>query len=320
MKSFLFLFALILFLGCLQQPVAQEPPTQNVSDNATENVTEQNETEVPPANETEETEPEAEEDVQTEEEEPEEMDEPEETEDEEQELPEQPEEQEEPEQTDLKSEDVSFYSYGWEIHATVYENINKNPSKAVFLLPMLGETRESYPQSFITRLHDEFPELMIMAIDSRGHGESTNLGTWEDFDMAQFKDMQNDVISGMAYVESTYPTVKEYYVIGASIGSTSAILAGARDRDIVKIAMISPGMEYKEVNIEDAAEDYQRPLLLVAAIDDYYSLTSTTDINSLSSSQVTKKLYSGSAHGTDLFEATKDEDEPLEDVIVDFLK
>lgn len=230
--------------------------------------------------------------------------------------------QPEPEpQTALKSEEISYISHGWNIGGTMYPAKNKaNPTKSIILLHALGETRDSYPVSFIEKLHDGVPEAVIIAIDMRGHGESTDPKSWEQFSDFEFKGMQNDVTDAAIYVNDRYPTVDEHYVVGASIGSTAAILAGARETDIVKVAMISPGMEYRGISIESAADDYLRPLLLVASSGDTYSEESIGEIESLSSSLITKKIYSGSAHGTDLFAATANDAEPLDDVIIKFLK
>ncbi|MBD3210191.1 hypothetical protein GF318_02310 [Candidatus Micrarchaeota archaeon] len=233
---------------------------------------------------------------------------------EEQEVPEEPE-------TTLESEEIAYSSSGWEIHATLYPAENKNnPTRIVFLLPMLGEDRSSYPPDFIEELHDEIPEAIVLAVDTRGHGESTNLKSWEDMNSFEFKAMQNDVIDGIRYLEDRYPTADEYYVVGASIGSTAAILAGARERGITKVAMLSPGMEYKDVSIESAVDEYQRPLLLVAGSQDAYSVEAIDDIGELSSSDITRKIYQGQEHGTGLFQATENEPEPLDSLIVDFLK
>ncbi len=219
---------------------------------------------------------------------------------------------------ELKSKEITYAAFSWEIHGTLYPNAN--PTKVIILVPMLDHTRESYPQSFIKRLHDEIPDAMVLAIDPRGHGESTNLGTWEDFETADFKDMSNDILESKKYFMKNYPTVKEYYVVGASIGSTSAMLAGWRDNDVTKIAMLSPGMEYQDVSLDRAVDDYIHDLFIAAASGDSYSASSASQIKSASSSHVTLKIYPGSAHGTALFDATKEDSEPLEDALVKFLK
>ncbi|MBU0532860.1 alpha/beta fold hydrolase [Candidatus Micrarchaeota archaeon] len=296
MKLFYFLALFILFFGCMQfsEPTPEEPLVPS-NENISENVTEE---QSPPENLTEEEPPPI---IETE-------------------LPpEEPSAQPEEEPT-LESEDIVYTSFGWDVHATFYPSANTDPTKVVLLMPGLGQVRGSYPQNFITLIHEEMPELAILAIDPRGHGESTALGVWENFTSAEFKDMRQDVLDGMEYLGDHYPTIDSYYVVGASMGSTAAILAGAMENDIIKIAMISPGMEYQGVDIERAADDYMKPLLLVASAQDSYSVSAISEIDSLSSSGITKKIYSGSAHGTDLFEATENETESLSDLILNFLK
>ena len=225
-----------------------------------------------------------------------------------------------PEATSLKSEEISYKSIGWNIYATLYPAQSGSPDKAIILMPMLGKTRDSYPISFIERLHDEIPGAVVLTVDSRGHGKSTNLGSYSDFDSYTFRDMQSDILDAMPHLVSKYPSIKQYYVVGASIGSTAAIMAGARDSNIAKIVMLSPGIEYQGVNIERAVDDYRFELLLVASSGDSYSVSSINEIESASSSQITKKIYSGSAHGTDMFGATENDAEPLTGVIMQFLK
>lgn len=230
--------------------------------------------------------------------------------------PEAPPEAAPPPASALESEEVSYNSFGWEIHGTLYEAKNeKNPTKAVMLVPMMGETRESYPQSFIERVHDEMPEATVLAIDARGHGESDNLGTYDQFDLEQWKGMSSDIVNVKRFLAKDHPTVKEYYVVGASIGSTAAILAGKQENDITKIAMLSPGMEYKDIDIERAVDDYVHPLFVAATAGDSYSANSATMIESMTSAKTTLKIYQGSSHGTGMF----DETSLLSDLMV-FLK
>jgi len=220
--------------------------------------------------------------------------------------------------TGLESREISYKAGAWVIYGTLYESQSKVPSKVVVLLPALGKTRDSYPASFINGLHNNMPDAIIVALDMRGHGKSTNLGTYSSFDTAQFKDMKGDVIALKPYLDSTYPNLHSVYLVGASLGSTAAILAGAQDRYINKVVMISPGMEYPGVNITTAAQDYMTPLLLIASSGDSYSAQSLDSIVELKSSpQVETKLYPGSAHGTDLFDATNG---AMADLVIQFLK
>jgi pimeloyl-ACP methyl ester carboxylesterase len=224
--------------------------------------------------------------------------------------------------TSLKSKEISYMSGAWKIYGTLYESAQKTPTKAIVLVPMLGSTRESYPMSFIEKLHDAFPDAIVVAIDPRGHGKSNNAGTWNTFDMAAFKDMKTDILTlRTKYVELNYPDVHSFYVVGASQGSTSALMAGAQDKTITKVVMISPGMEYRGVDITDAAIDYLKPLMVVSSSGDGYSAEAVSQIRSLSNRpELVVQSYKGTAHGTELFAETEGTSEPLEDMIVEFLK
>lgn len=186
------------------------------------------------------------------------------------------------------------------------------------LLPGIGQTRDSYPLSFISKLHENFPEAIVIAIDMRGHGESTNFGTWQSFDTATFKDMKTDVIAVQTYLASDYPAIKQYYIVGASIGSSAAMLASAQNTKIVKIAMLSPGVSYQGVDISDEVKDYILKLFIAASGGDAASATAIYDM--CPSLHKTLKIYDGSAHGTDLFAATENGPEPLSDALVEFFK
>ncbi|MFH0737357.1 MAG: alpha/beta fold hydrolase [Candidatus Micrarchaeota archaeon] len=223
--------------------------------------------------------------------------------------------------TSLKNREISYSSGAWKIYGTLYDSVDKTPKRAIFLIPMLGEARDSYPISFIEKLHDGFPDSLVVAIDPRGHGKSTNLGTWDDFDTAMFKDMKTDILSLRKYLQPAYPNVETFYAVGASMGSSSAIMAGAQEKTINKLVMISPGIEYQGVDITAGAEDYVHPILMVASTGDDYSESSISQIKTISGRpELETKLYPGTAHGTDLFADTADSSAPLEDVIVEFLK
>lgn len=224
-------------------------------------------------------------------------------------------------QPSIPSSEISYSSGAWKIYGTLYPSVNKVPTRAIVLLPELGKARDSYPASFIESLHAKFPESIIIAIDMRGHGKSVNLGTYTSFDMAQFKDMKTDVLSVKGYVEPNYPNIESYYVIGASMGSTAAILAGAQESKIHKVVMISPGMEYQGVSIERACEDYPHDVLAVSSSGDSYSVQSANEMVSIrGTSHTIVKTYVGTSHGTDMFEDTADAQVPLSAAITEFLQ
>jgi len=222
--------------------------------------------------------------------------------------------------TSISSRDVSYKSGAWVIRGTLYGSTSKSPSRAVLLLPALGKTRESYPVSFIESLHEQMPDAVVLALDLRGHGESTNLGTYDNFDDSAFKEMKLDVLSAKPFLQKEYPSMKEFYVVGASIGSSVAIIASEQEKTFNKVVMISPGIEYRGLGIEDAAMDYPFDVLAAASTGDAYSVSSANTIKSIRSSRTIVKAYPGSAHGTDMFSSTEGGSDPLSAAIVEFLE
>lgn len=221
----------------------------------------------------------------------------------------------------LNSSEISYVSETWTIYGTFYPSKNSAPTRAVILAHKLGSDRSEWPDEIIQRIHDELPNAAIIAIDMRGHGKSTNMGSYTGFDTATYKDMKTDILSVNKYLNPKYPTIKELYVVGSSFGSTAAILAAQQDRSITKVAMISPGMKYHDVDISKAIEAYPQPLLVAAAGNDAYSVQALHNINGLANpNQLTSKVYIASAHGAALFEETKTDEEPLEEMLVKFLK
>lgn len=221
----------------------------------------------------------------------------------------------------LQSQEIEYRSGAWTIHGTLYPSKSKPPTKVIMLLPSLGNARDSYPPSFIYALHENIPDAIVLAIDMRGHGESINMGTWQSFDTAAFREMKMDVISAQDYFGPNHPTVVHYYVVGSSIGSSAAMVASKQNTKIVKLAMLSPGMSYRGVDITDATEDYEGKLFLTAATGDAYSATAVSQISSLCPSiHQTVQVYGGSAHGTDLFAATETDAQPLSELLVAFFR
>ena len=223
---------------------------------------------------------------------------------------------------ELEQKEMKFDAKdGWDIYGTVYYTDTKQPSTLIILVPMLGADRTSYDE-LIVPLHEEIPYADIIAIDARGHGKSTNLGEYADFQTGDFRAMKNDLDAVVTYYTVTRPSIDTYYLVGASAGS-SGCLAYAEEHDAVsKVVMISPGMEYQGFDITEYAEEYLHELYLMAGEDDSYSATSANTIYSISPSDTKeKKIYDGiEAHGTELFSATESYPDSAVDVIVKWVK
>lgn len=221
----------------------------------------------------------------------------------------------------LSQEDITYRtSDSWDIEGTLYHAQNERPSKMIILVHMLGGDRSDF-DGVIVSLHQYFPDADVFALDLRGHGESTNKKTWENFESSDFRSMKKDVLESFEEFEILRPDVEDYYLVGASIGSSVAIEAAVEDSRIRKVVMISPGTEYHGIDISESGSNYQRKLCIAVAHDDEYSYVSAQELyeNSPSDSKVLKK-YSGSAHGTELFSETKDSESPLIEDLTNWLK
>lgn len=210
----------------------------------------------------------------------------------------------------------------WEIHGTIYFADRDSPSTAIILLHEAGGDRSSF-DSFVPALHEQMPDADIFVMDARGHGESTNLRTWDTFVSGDFKAMKNDVGAAKTYLQVKRPTLKTFYLVGASIGSTTAINYAAGDVDMKKVVMLSPGMEYKGVDISESAERYTRSLYVAASFGDEYSRNSAETLSGISrSGEKEVKIYydAGDAHGLELFAATENSDDPMMEQVISWLK
>ncbi len=222
----------------------------------------------------------------------------------------------------IKSQEFNFYSGGWHIYGTEYPSSGNSPTKAVILLHDVGQNRSAYPYYVIKKIHDSMPDAVVVAIDMQGNGQSTNVGTWDSFDTDAYRAMKTDVVDlGTKYIAPTHPSVKSYYLVGAGFGSTVALLAANQEHRVNKVAMLSPGMDYKSVSISDAIPEYSQEMFLVSTTGDGYSAQSVGQISSIANElQVTKASYDGSAHGTAMFDATESTNDKLSDDLLAFLK
>lgn len=227
----------------------------------------------------------------------------------------------EPTQTQpSSSSEVSFISDGWQIYGDLHQS-STTPTKVIVLSHMYSHNRSDYPSSFIAKLQQQIPDAVVMAIDLRGHGKSTNKGHDIDLSTDDIANMKNDVVAAKNFAKSRYPSINRGYVVGASIGSTASILAAASDRDFTKAALLSPAFGYRDVNTRPSLESFSGKLLLVSSNNDdpdsRYSVDEMSSVAGASSKQI--KMYQ-EGHGSEIFGLEGSERPLLDDLIVDFLK
>lgn len=215
---------------------------------------------------------------------------------------------------------VKFESAGKvEIVGTFYGS-PKASSPAVLLLHQWNSDRKSYDE-FARRLQAK--GFGALAIDGRGFGESvktTDGGavTTERGDET-VKGMKADVDNAVQFLaKQKNVDAARIGIVGASYGSSLAMIYGAENRAVKAVALLSPGLNYfGNLPIEAALKNYgDRHLLLVAAEDDQNSAETVRKLKeSAASEKYETQIYARGGHGTGLFSANVG----LEDLLEKFL-
>ncbi len=183
-------------------------------------------------------------------------------------------------------EDVTLTTEdGITIKGTLY---NSESSKGVILLHMLNKDRSSWDR-FAAELQAKYK---VVAIDLRGHGDSDL--DWKTFTDDDFSRMVMDVKATAEYLG-----VKDIAVVGASIGANVA-LRYAADEPVSTLVLLSPGLDYRGVETEDAAGRYANPVLIAVSENDAYAYESSLKLYGRFSGKKELKILKGRAHGTDM--------------------
>lgn len=174
----------------------------------------------------------------------------------------------------------------------------------IVALHMLRKNRKTYDAIARTWVGEGFT---VLAIDSRGHGESTKENTIAKVspdDERMYVNAWKDVEAAVTYLEKRFPgAAKNTSILGASIGANHAYRYAAKDPGIQCLVLLSPGINYHNAMTEDAAKEYAGPVLLISSEGDQ-TRKGPIWVKQLASlaPNSTEHIYNGSAeHGSDLF-------------------
>ena len=105
-------------------------------------------------------------------------------------------------------------------------------------------------------------------------------------------------------------------LVGASIGANMALIAGANEKGVRTVVLLSPGLDYAGVTTEAAMEAYgDRPVLIAASQEDTYSADSSRKLEKIAIGDVKLVMHQDAGHGTFMLQAEPD----LTQKIVDWL-
>ncbi len=197
------------------------------------------------------------------------------------------------------------------IAADYYARASK---KGVVLLHMLGRTKSDW-RDFASSLHSH--GFAVLAIDLRGHGESTRASdgrtlAWPDFNENDFRNMVFDVAAAKKFfVEQGVDSIA---FVGASIGANVALNAAAQDASVRAVALLSPGLNYRGVTTKQAMRDYveskTRPVFIAASEDDSASAAASRELCEIArataggaagASACELVVFKNAGHGTNMF-------------------
>ncbi|MFZ1731733.1 MAG: alpha/beta fold hydrolase [Bacteroidota bacterium] len=158
--------------------------------------------------------------------------------------------------------------------------------------------------------------ITVLAIDMRGYGGSTKSSDGKS--IRPDRRAGADIQAAMLFLRAQ-PSVDaaRIGIIGASYGSSNAIIYAADDPSVRVVVLLSPGLNYfNELPTEGPVKKYKgRPLLAVASSEDLRSVE-TVDAYRAVVSGIEVKLYENAGHGTDILDAGVG----LDSVILSFLK
>lgn len=183
-----------------------------------------------------------------------------------------------------------------EVNITAVYSETNQATQAVLLLHMLGKEKNDYKNLSLYLQQNGFS---VLAIDFRGHGNSDLAYT--TFTDEDWQKLVLDVQAGVDFLESK--RYNRIAVVGASIGANAGFKQAVQDTRIDSLVLLSAGEEYHGINVTAIAPYYDRPVLIVAAMDDKDAAVSATRIyNALETPYLDLKMYPTGGHGTDILQ------------------
>ena len=188
----------------------------------------------------------------------------------------------------------------------------------VVLLHQLGETHQSY-QPFIDALMEDVGEdtahrvmPTIINFDLRGHGKSIyrrrdtlKAETMPNSEYAKIPSDIKHVLNELVGDPALGVDTSNIIVVGASIGANSAALLPELMSGIRKVAMLSPGKSYHDLEPAHAVTAYGGKMMIFASRGDEYSARSSTFIQNLNKSHCRLEWFPGDLHGTAIINDNK---------------
>ncbi len=198
-------------------------------------------------------------------------------------------------------EKVSFKTIdGVQIVGNYYKSPVEGNDKAVLLLHQFSKDKDMW---------GDFPEMLVqagfsvLAIDLRGHGESG--GSRDDL-----VDAINDVLAAKEFL--TVQNLTNVSIVGSSIGANLALLSGAW---AAKVVVLSPGLAYKGIVVENNLPEPVGEALVIVSEEDAQSFASVPYLNQALGGQGKIQIEHDLGHGIAMLNAKPE----LKQQIINFM-
>jgi alpha-beta hydrolase superfamily lysophospholipase len=147
--------------------------------------------------------------------------------------------------------------------------------------------------------------ISVLTIDARGYGESKNTSTGKS--VRPDRNIQMDIHAALAYLKSTVAP-GSIGLVGASYGSSNAVIFAAGSGDIKALALLSPGLNYfNALPTEGPLQELKTlPIIAIASSEDLRSVEAVKRYEELSGGNISTKIYDNIGHGTDMLDAEKE--------------
>jgi len=174
--------------------------------------------------------------------------------------------------------DDGIQIHGWYIHPGTHDVVHAEDESffaqypAVVLLHMYRGNKGDWGP-ILGEFFDR--DVAALAIDMRGHGESTIGIDGEDLsirvrnrDETLFNSMWQDAAAAVDWLVSKGHKKERIAILGASVGCSVAIDTARRDPELRVVGVLSPGVKYLGVDTLAHLENWDNRSLLIVSSDD----------------------------------------------------
>ncbi len=190
---------------------------------------------------------------------------------------------------------------GVTIAGNYFKPVEENPP-AFLLLHMMPATKESW-NTFASHLQKE--GFAVLAIDLRGHGESTDRnGKKIDYKMFSDEDHResiNDIAAAKEFLRQNGADTSRMAIGGASIGANLALWHASEDKDVRLLVLLSAGLNYRGIKTPELAARFSGPVYILVSENDSKAIDGSKKIFEIFPGDKKLNIIKGNSHGTDMF-------------------